>query len=123
QGILLVSADPSAAGEALRASAAATIPVERAAPLPVRIIRDKTLPVYRATFLDNIRVFQSDQPLATANVMHVDFMMGDDSGAATQPATVPAEPAAPIQSKSIPKRPKNPAKPSPARRASAAPVR
>lgn len=45
--------------------------------------------LYRATFLDEVRIEQSGQPLVTADRMFVDFLM-EQERPATQPASAPA---------------------------------
>ncbi len=63
-------------------------------------------PAYRATFSQNVRIFQGDQLLATAAAMQVDFMPRAQSAApATQPAPIPATPA---HSTSAPAQPSTP---------------
>src|SRR5262245_54168737 len=82
---LLASADPSAAGEAIRpprtrrpltsepASAAAGDQAPSIA--PIKIPHDKSEPVYRASFHDHVRVLQGSDDIANADLMHVDFLM------------------------------------------------
>jgi hypothetical protein len=98
--LALASADPSSAGEAVRESNRAT---ESAAPpasagsafppgpAPAKINRDRSTPVYRATFFDRVRIYNAQEQLAAANVMHVDFLMsstrGREGGASTTRAS------------------------------------
>ena len=55
----------------------------------MKIVRDKTAPIFRATFMDNVKIVQVDATLATANLMHVDFVMESEK-ASTQPTTDPS---------------------------------
>jgi hypothetical protein len=56
--------------------------------------KSTTQPVYRATFDDDVRVTQGDQPLASAETMRV-YFKGEESGApTTAPTTAPAAAAA-----------------------------
>jgi hypothetical protein len=88
--------DAPSVGEALqervKRSLATTEPAgERDQPvlLPVKIVRDRATPIYRASFYDNVRVLQSEEQIAKADVMHVDFAMEQKSDATTKPATAP----------------------------------
>jgi hypothetical protein len=137
----LASADPQSAGEVVRSHPparrrAADAPKPATAPVPgkVMIIRDRATPVYRATFFDQVRIVQADEQLASADVMHVDFLMNQnqDKGAATQPTEIPTPAPAPVpepvppahhaaSSHKAAEKKKPPAHPSPAAAAAPAP--
>jgi len=88
---LLASTDSFDAGEAIKPKS--TRPSTRPASKP----SDEALPVYRATFHDSVRVVQSDQEIATADTMDVDFLLKSKkkSDSATQPAAAPTGAPAP----------------------------
>jgi hypothetical protein len=115
----LASADSRAVGEAVQhQKRARPIPAEPEpqppALLPVKIVRDSRNPVYRASFNDNVRVLKNEELLATADVMHVDFVMGQSSAPATRPATEPAPRSRAGKRARKPARPARPANPIPA---------
>ena len=98
---MLASADPAAAGQVIPTPSPTPMPAVKkkkkptsaATVAPVKIVRDKTAPIFRATFMDNVKIVQTDQTLATANQMNVDFVM-ESSKASTQPTTDTSTPAA-----------------------------
>jgi hypothetical protein len=106
---MLASADPASAGEAIPPRPAAPKkkkPATAPAVAPVKIVRDKSAPIFRATFLDNVKIVQADATLATANQMHVDFVMESARSTtepSTKPATAPAAKAAPEKNSAEPK--------------------
>jgi hypothetical protein len=56
--------------------------------------------LYRATFHDNVKITEADKPVATADVMHVDFMQGPGKST-TQPVQTPAANPAPRREKQL----------------------
>src|SRR5205085_6915475 len=58
-----------------------------AAPSKPQIIRDRTPPLYRASFQDNVRVVQAGAELIAGTEMQVDFRLEEKNSPATKPAT------------------------------------
>jgi hypothetical protein len=93
-GPLLASADPKAVGEALR-PAPTTAP--RPSARPGRADEEDRSQIYRAVFNENVVVERGDQPVASANVMQVDFrprttastQRADDDARASPPPDSP----------------------------------
>jgi len=82
----LVDADPKALPPSVKKKKK-----KHAKPVPGRneVQRDHSNPVYRATFFDNVKIFEAEQPIGDANQLLVDFLMNLSQKPATQPGTSP----------------------------------
>jgi hypothetical protein len=85
----LVDADPKALPPSAKKK-----PKKKPASKPVpgrnEVQRDRTNPVYRATFFDNVKILEGDKPIGEANELLVDFLMNLSQKPATQPSSSPA---------------------------------